>query len=108
MEKLFYEFCGIRAQGLEAILDGAIADGYRQMGFPAAGLAVRNQRAPLGDEFGPEVGTEQGRTQCRLQTEVELLNGLEERGNGLAGKTLQARLLGMSHFFGQQRSKKTR
>jgi len=94
MEKLFYEFCGIRAQGLEAILDGTIADGYCQMGFPAAGLAVKNQRAPLGDEFGPEVGTEQGRTQCRLQTEVELLNGLEEGEMGLRVKRCKRVCLG--------------
>ena len=76
------------------------------MGFPAAGLAVENQRAAFGDEIRPEVGTEQGLTQCRLQTEVELLNGLEEGEVGLAGKTLQARLLAMGHFFGQQKSKK--
>jgi hypothetical protein len=30
--KVFHEFCGSRAQGLEAILDGAIADGDCQMG----------------------------------------------------------------------------
>ena len=48
------------------------------MGFPAAGLAVENQRAAFGNKIRTEVGTEQGQTQCRLQTEVELIDGLEE------------------------------
>src|SRR5580700_3437196 len=76
------------------------------MGFAAAGLAVKNQRAPFADKIRPEVGTEQGQTQCRLQTEVELVNGLKEGEVGLAGKTLQAGLLAMGHLFGQQKSKK--
>ncbi len=91
---------------VEAILDSAIADGYCQMGFAAAGLTVKNQRAPFGDEIWPQVGTEQGLTQCRLQTEVKLINRLEKGEVGLAGKTLQARLRAMRHFFGQQKGKK--
>ena len=63
--KVFHEFRGRRAKGLEAVLDGAIADGYGQMGFPAAGLAVENQGAPFGDEIRSQVGTEQGLTQGR-------------------------------------------
>src|SRR4029077_17616455 len=104
--KLFHEFCGVDAQGLEAILDGAIADGDSQGSLPATGLATENQRAALADKIRPEVGTEQGQTQCRLQTEVELVNGLEEGKVGLAGQTLQAGLLAMGHLFGQQKSKK--
>ena len=93
-------------KGLEAILDGAIADGDGQMSFAAAGLAVENQRAALGDEIRSQVGTEQRLTQGRLQTKVELINGLEEGKVSLAGTALQAGLLAMGHFFGQQKSKK--
>ena len=76
------------------------------MSFAAAGLAVKNQRAAFGDKIWSQVGTEQRLAQCHLQTEVELIDSLEEGKVSLAGKTLQARLLAMGHFFGQQQSKK--
>src|ERR1700682_295587 len=76
------------------------------MGFSSTRLAVENQRAPRGDELQPQVGAEQRLPQRRLQTKVELVNGLEEGEMSLAGKALQARLFAMRHFFGQQKSKK--
>jgi hypothetical protein len=69
--------------------------------FPAASLAVENQRAALGDKIRPQVGTEQRLTQGCLQTKVELINGLEKGKVGLTGTTLQSGLLAMGHFFGQ-------
>src|SRR5882762_6162632 len=77
------------------------------MGFSSTRLAVENQRASFGDEIRSQVGTEQRLTQGGLQTEVELINGLEEGEVSLAGKALQAGLLTMRHFFGQQKSKKS-
>ena len=47
-------------ESLEAVLDGAIPDGHRQMSLPSAGLTVQNQRPPLGDEIQPEVGADHG------------------------------------------------
>src|SRR6267143_5838877 len=76
------------------------------MGFSSTRLAVENQRATFGDEIRSQVGTEQRPTQGGLQTEVELINGLEEGEVSLAGKALQAGLLTMRHFCGQQKSKK--
>jgi hypothetical protein len=47
---------GSRAQGLEAILDGAITDGDGQVSFPTAGPAVENQRAAFSDRIRPLEG----------------------------------------------------
>src|SRR5262249_601038 len=94
------------AQCLKAILDGTIADGYRQMSFSSAGLAVKNQRTPLGNEVRPQIGTEQGLSQGALQTEVELVNRLQERKVCFARKALQAGLLAMRHLLGQQQCQK--
>jgi hypothetical protein len=44
------EFCRGGEKSLEAVLDGAVANGHRQMGLPSAGLSVQDQRPPLGDE----------------------------------------------------------
>ena len=77
-------------------------------GFAAAGLAVKNQRAPFGDEIRPEVGTEQGQTQGRLQTEVELLNGLEEGEVGLAGKRCKRVCLRWATSSASRRARKSR
>jgi len=57
------------------------------MGFSSTRLAVENQRASFGDEIRSQVGTEQRLTQGGLQTEVELINGLEEGEVSLAGKS---------------------
>src|SRR5260370_9665921 len=100
------EFCGSRAEGLKAILDGAIADSDCQMGFSSTRLAVENQRASFGDEIRSQVGTEQRLPQRRLQTKVELINGLEEREVSLAGKALQAGFFLMGPFFRQRQSQK--
>ena len=69
-------------KSLEAVLDGAIPDGHRQMSFPSAGLTVQDQRASLGDEVQPEVGADHGFPERRLQREVELVDGLKERKMG--------------------------
>src|SRR5215469_18146248 len=72
------------------------------MSFSSSGLTVENQRPSLGDEVRPQIGTEQRLPQCGLQTEVELVNRLQEGEVRFAGKTLQPGLLTMRHFFGQQ------
>jgi hypothetical protein len=40
---------------------------------------VQDQRPSLGDEVQPEVGADHGFPERRLQSEVELVDGLEER-----------------------------
>jgi hypothetical protein len=100
------EFGGGGAKGLEAILDGAIANGHGEMSFAAARLAVKDQGAALGNEVRSQIGTEQRLPQSGLQSEIELINGLEEGKVSLAGAALQAGLLAVCHFFGQQKSEK--
>jgi len=102
--KIFDEFCGRREECLEAVLDGSVPDGYRQMRFPSASLTVQDQRPPLGDEVQPEVGADHGFPECRLQREVELVDGLEEREVCTPRAALQSRLFPSRHFFGQQQS----
>src|SRR5215469_5097342 len=106
IRKILDEFRGGGAERVEAILDGTIADGDGQVRFSSARLAVQNQRAPLSNEVWSQVGTEQGLTECGLQTEVELVNGLEEGKVSAARTALQAGLLAVRHFFGQQKSQK--
>ena len=48
------------AESLEAILDGTIPNGYRQMRFHSASLAVKDQSATLGDEVRPEIRSPAG------------------------------------------------
>ena len=71
-------------EGVEAVLDGAVGDGDRQVGLAAAGLAAEDQAAALGDEVGREGGAEQLQAQRRLVGEVEVVDGLEEREAGVA------------------------
>ena len=72
------------------------------MSLATAGLTVQDQRPPLGDEVQPEVGADHGFPESRLQREVELVDGLEERKMRTASATLQPRLLPSCYFFGQQ------
>jgi ATP-dependent Clp protease ATP-binding subunit ClpC len=67
------EFGGRSAKSLEAILDGAIANGHGEMSFAAALLAVEDQGAALGDKVRSQIGTEQRLPQSRLQSEIELI-----------------------------------
>src|ERR1700691_4247003 len=76
------------------------------MSFAAARLAVKNQGATLGDKVRSQIGTEQRLPQSRLQSEIELIYGLEEGKVSLAGAALQAGLRAVGHFFGQQKSEK--
>src|SRR6266404_9022842 len=88
----------------EAVLDGAVPDGHRQMGLPSAGLTVQDQRSSLGDEVQPEVGADHGFPERGLQSEVELVDGLEERKVRAPRAALQSCLLPSRYFFGQQQS----
>src|SRR5256884_9418282 len=74
------------------------------MGLPSAGLTVQDQRPALGDEVQPEVGADHGFPERGLQSEVELVDGLEERKMRTASAALQSRLFPSRYFFGQQQS----
>src|SRR6266852_2485500 len=104
VREVLNEFGRSGEESLEAVLDGAVPDGHRQMGLPSAGLTVQNQRPSLGDEVQPEVGADHGFPKSRLQREVELVDGLEEREVCAPRAALQSRLFPSRYFFGQQQS----
>ena len=102
--EIFDKLGGGGEQSLETILDGAVCDGNREMSFATAGFAIKNQRSSLGDEVRSEVGTEQRLPESRLQSEIELIDGLEEGEVRAAGAALQSGLLASCNFFGEQKS----
>jgi hypothetical protein len=67
---------------------------------------VQDQRPALGDKVQSEVGADHGFPERRLQSEVELVDGLEEREVCAPSTTLQSRLFPSRYFFGQQQSQK--
>src|SRR5690348_8305238 len=90
VREVFDEFGRGGEESLEAVLDGAVPDGHRQMSLPSTGLTVQDQRPPLGDEVQPEVGADHGFPERGLQREVELVDGLEEREVCAPSTTLQS------------------
>ena len=98
------ELGGGGKQSLETVLDGAVCDGDRQMGFATAGFARQDQRSSFGDKVRSEVGTEERLPKSRLQSEIELIDGLEEGEMRAAREALQAGLLASCDFFGKQKS----
>ncbi len=97
---------GSDEQGIEAGLDCAISDGDRQVGLAASWLADEDQGATLGDEVGREGGSQQGQSHRGLETEVKLLDGLEERVPGAACQSLDAGLIPMGDLLGDQHREK--
>src|ERR1700683_891478 len=104
VREIFDEFCSGGEQRLEAVLNGTVSDGHGQMSLSKAGLTMQDQRTPLGDEVRPEVRTQERLPKSRLQSEVELIDGLEEREVRMARAALETRLLPAGHFFGEQQS----
>src|SRR5260370_20194186 len=74
VREVLNEFGRSGEERFEAVLDGSVPDGHRQMGLPSAGLTVQYQRPSLGDEDQPEVGADHGFPKRRLQREVELVD----------------------------------
>src|SRR2546426_215277 len=98
------QFRGRGEKSFETVLDGAIADGHRQMGLTAPGLAVQDERTSFADKVGPQIGAEERLAKRRLEREIELVHGLEERKVGAPSQALQTRLLPSGHLFGEQES----
>jgi len=98
------ELGGSGKQSLETVLDGAVCEGDRQMGFATAGFAIKDQRSSFGDKVRSEVGTEERLPESRLQSEIELIDGLKEGEVRAASEALQAGLLASRDFFGEQKS----
>src|SRR5882762_7001297 len=83
---------------LETVLDSAIPDSHRQMSLPSTGLTVQDQRPSLGDEVQPEVGADHGFPERGLQSEVDLVDGFEEREVRAPRTALQSRFFPSLHF----------
>jgi hypothetical protein len=82
-----------REERLEAVLDGAVGDRDREVGLPATGLAMKDQRAALADEVGAEIRADERGPQTRLQREVEVVDGLEVGEASPAREALKTGLL---------------
>ena len=96
------ELGGGDEEGVEAVLDRAVADGDGDVGLAAAGLAVKDERAAVGDEVGRQRRAEQRELDGALVGEVEVVDGLEEGEAAAAGDALDAGLGAMSDFLGDQ------
>jgi hypothetical protein len=88
--------------GLEAVLDGPVGEGDRQVRLASPALAGEHEAAAFGHEVGRESRAQQREPQCRLVGEVELVDGLEEGELGPAREALDARLLAVGHLLGHE------
>ena len=77
---------GGREERVEAVLHGAVRDGDREVGLPAARLALEDDRVPLGDEVGREQRANRREAQRRLVGEVEFVDGAQEGKLRLRGR----------------------
>src|SRR5215469_6952341 len=86
--KILDQFGRRGTESLKAILDGAIANGHGEMRFSSTLFAIEDQRASFDNEVRAQVGSEQGLLERTLQSEIKLIDGLEEGEVGFTGKTL--------------------
>lgn len=100
--KLLDERGGGDEEGVEAVLDGPVGDGDGEVGLPAPGLAVEDERPPLGDEVGREVGADEREPHGGLVGEVEVVDGLEEGEARIPGGLLEPRLLAVGDLLGEE------
>src|SRR5438094_8509991 len=76
------------------------------MSLASARFAEEDEIAPFGNELGPEIRTEQREPKGGLESEVELVDGREEREVRGSGASTQTRLPAMRHFFSGDRGEK--
>jgi hypothetical protein len=96
--------CGSEQRG-ESVLDGAVGDGDRQVGFPTPAFAEKDQVSTLADEFWAEVAAQQLESETGLEGEVEIFDRLEEGKVRLTYGPLQPRLLPLPDLLGHQGDK---
>jgi hypothetical protein len=89
-------------EGFEAVLQRAIGDGDREVGFAASGLSGKDDSSALGDEVSAEGGAEDGQSQRGLMGEVEFVDGLEKGEAGTRREATEARLGALGDLFGHQ------
>ncbi|MFO0738199.1 MAG: hypothetical protein U0270_20070 [Labilithrix sp.] len=92
-----------REERVEAVLDGAVGNGDREVRLSATGLAGEDQPASVGDEVGREERGKEGKTESRLQGEVEVVDRLEEGKVCTPGQPTESRLLAMRDLFSDER-----
>jgi hypothetical protein len=88
---------------IESVLDGAVSDGDGEMGFPAAGFSHEDETSSLGEEVGGKSRAEEGQAYGRLQCEVEVVDGLEERKAGASREATESGLLTLGDLLGDQK-----
>ena len=100
--ELIDEIGGGGEEGVEAILDGPVGKGDRQVRLAGAARAAEDERVPLRDEVGAEGAAEQRQAHGALEGEVVLVDGLQEGEPGAAGAALDPGLRAMGNFLGHQ------
>jgi hypothetical protein len=91
-----------RESGREAILDGLVGEGDREVSLAATRSSEQDRGSPFGDEFGAEETPESHAPNRRLEGEVELLDRLQERKARLAGRAMDASLATMRELFADE------
>lgn len=97
------EVGGRGEERVEAVLKGAVGDGDGEVRLPATGLSGKDGGAAFGDEVGREQRADGRHAERRLQREVELLDGAQERKARSADGALQARAASMRDLLGDER-----
>jgi hypothetical protein len=91
------------AARVESVLDRAVGDGHGEMRLPAARLAGEDEAATAGDEVRGEERPDERQPDGRLEGEIEVVDGLQEREAGAAGELLEPRLLAVSDLLQDER-----
>src|SRR5919106_2201547 len=86
-------------QRIEAVLDGAVGKGHRQMRFATTRFPAKDHTATLRDEIRGERRTQERQTDRGLHGEIEIIDRLEKWEVRAAHHARHARLLALRDFF---------
>ena len=100
--EFFDELGSSDEERVETVLDRSIGDGDRDVCLAASGLAVKDQRAPVGDEVGRQRRAEKRELDGALVGEVEIVDGLQEGKAAATRHALDAGLLAMRDLLGDE------
>jgi hypothetical protein len=88
--------------GVEAILDGAVGDGDREVRLAGPARPADDERMSAGDELETEGAAEEREADRGLEGEVVLVDGLEKREVRATDAALDPRLGAMRDFLGHE------
>jgi hypothetical protein len=86
-------------QRIEAVLDGAVGNGHRQMRFATTRFSAKDHAAPLRDEIRGQRRAQERQTDRGLHGEIEIIDRLEKGEVRAAHHARNPRLLALRDFF---------